>query len=223
VTTGGLLSGDEWRSLERAGRGRRFRARQVLFREGDPGGAVFAMRAGRVKVSVHTPEGREILLAVKEPGELLGELSAIDGRPRSATATALELVDAVVLPPDAFTAFIENHPRIAVGLLRALAAQLRETDRRSAERDTGDIVERVARRLVDLAGRFGEHRGSGVEIALGLSQDDLAGWVGASREATSRALARLRTDGCISTARGRITLCDVAALRHRAGASDGLP
>lgn len=192
----------------------------MLFREGDPGGSVFAVRAGRVKISLHTPDGREIVLAVKEPGELLGELSAIDGRRRSATATAMEPIDAVVVPPDAFNAFIEGHPRLAVGLLRALAAQLRETDRRSAERDTGDIAERVARRLVDLAQRFGEHHGADVEITLRLSHEDLAGWVGASREATSRALGRLRADGCVTTARGRITLCDIGALRRRGGTVD---
>jgi CRP/FNR family transcriptional regulator, cyclic AMP receptor protein len=212
----GVLTDEEWRSLETRAHARHFRHRQVLFREGDPGDAVIAIRSGQVKVSVHTPGGREILLAVKEAGELVGELSAIDGRPRSATATALDAVDALVMPAQFFLEFIETHPRLAVRLLQVLVAQIRASDVRSAERDTGDITCRVARRLVDLAERFGEHRGSGVEIALTLSQDDLAGWVGATREATSRALSRLRAEGCVTTARQRITLTDVAALRQRA-------
>jgi CRP/FNR family cyclic AMP-dependent transcriptional regulator len=213
---GGFLSENEWRTLETAGRSRRFRARQRLFREGEPGDHVLAIRSGRVKVSVQTRSGREILLAVKEPGELVGELSVIDGRPRSATATALDPVDALVVPAPAFAAFVEGHPRIAVRLLRTLAAQIRDADRQSVDRDTGDITCRVARRLVDLAKRLGEHRGSGVEITLALGQDDLAAWVGATREATSRALGRLRAEGALTTGRQRIVLTDLAALRRRA-------
>jgi CRP/FNR family cyclic AMP-dependent transcriptional regulator len=213
---GGFLSEDEWRTLEANGRARRFRARQRLFREGEHGDHVLAIRSGRVKISVQTRSGREILLAVKEPGDLVGELSVIDGRPRSATAIALDPVDALVVPAPAFAAFIEGHPRIAVQLLRTLAAQIRDADRRSVDRDTGDITCRVARRLVDLAERLGEHRGSGVEITLALSQDDLAAWVGATREATSRALGGLRAEGCLTTGRQRIVLTDLPALRNRA-------
>jgi CRP/FNR family transcriptional regulator, cyclic AMP receptor protein len=213
---GRFLSEDEWRSLEAYGRPRRFRTRQRLFREGEHGDHVLAIRSGRVKVSVQTRSGREILLAVKEPGDLVGELSVIDGRPRSATAIALDPVDALVVPAPAFAEFIESHPRIAVRLLRTLAAQIRDADRRSVDRDTGDITCRVARRLVDLAERLGEHRGSGVEITLTLSQDDLAAWVGATREATSRALGGLRADGCLTTGRQRIVLTDLPALRRKA-------
>jgi CRP-like cAMP-binding protein len=214
----GFLTDDEWRTLEAAGRRRRFRARQRLFREGEPGDHVVAIVAGRVKVSVQTRSGREILLAVKEPGDLVGELSVIDGRPRSATAIALEPVDALLVTAPAFVEFVESHPRIAVRLLRALAAQIRAADRRSVDRDAGDITCRVARRLVDLAERLGEHRGSGVEVTLAVSQDDLAAWVGATREATSRALGRLRSEGWLTTGRQRIVLTDLAALRRRAHA-----
>ena len=211
-----FLTGEEWRALEAAGRRRHYRARQRLFREGEPGDHVIAVVAGRVKVSVQTRSGREILLAVKEPGDLVGELSAIDGRPRSATAVALEPVDTVVVTAPAFVEFIEGHPRIAVRLLRALAAQIRDADRRSVDRDTGDITCRVARRLVDLAERTGEHRGSGVEVTLVVGQDDLAAWVGATRETTSRALGRLRAEGWLTTGRRRIVLTDLPALRQRA-------
>jgi len=212
----GFLTEDEWRSLETTGRSRRFRARQRLFREGDPGDHVVAILSGRVKISVQTRSGRELLLAVKEPGDLVGELSVIDGRPRSATAMALDPVEALLVSAPAFGDFIESHPRIAVRLLQTLAAQIRAADRRSIERDTGDITCRVARRLVDLAERLAEHRGSGVEITLAVSHDDLASWVGATREATSRALGRLRAEGCVTTGRQRIVLTDLAALRRRA-------
>jgi CRP/FNR family cyclic AMP-dependent transcriptional regulator len=212
----GFLTEDEWRTLSATGRPRRFRARQRLFREGEPGDHVVAILSGRVKVSVQTQTGRELLLAMKEPGDLVGEISVIDGRPRSATAMALDPVEALIIPAPAFGDFIESHPRIAVRLLQALAAQIRAADRRTIERDTGDITCRVARRLVDLAERLGEHRGSGVEVTLAVSHDDLAAWVGATREATSRALGRLRAEGCLTTGRQRIVLTDLPALRRRA-------
>jgi CRP-like cAMP-binding protein len=213
-----LLTDEEWVDLASMGRQRRYRKSQVIFREGQPGGTVLAIRAGVVKISVVTPTGRDILLAVKEPGSLVGELSAIDGRPRSATATALDVVEAIALPDHAFNEFLDKHPRMAVGLLRTLADQIREAATRTADRDTGDTTSRVARRLVSLAERYGEYNGPVIEVNLPITQEDLAGWVGATREATSRSLGRLRDLGCLRTGRQRIVLLDVPALRGLAAA-----
>ncbi|HMK12095.1 MAG TPA: cyclic nucleotide-binding domain-containing protein, partial [Acidimicrobiales bacterium] len=121
-----LLTEEEWDDLAALGRHRTYRKGQVIFREGQAGGTVLAIRSGVVKISVVTPTGRDILLAVKEPGSLVGELAAIDGRPRSATATALDAVAAIALPDHAFNDFLDRHPRMAVRLLRTLAAQIRE-------------------------------------------------------------------------------------------------
>ncbi|HTN78767.1 MAG TPA: Crp/Fnr family transcriptional regulator [Acidimicrobiales bacterium] len=208
-----LLTEEEWDDLAALGRHRTYRKGQVIFREGQPGGTVLAIRSGVVKISVVTPTGRDILLAVKEAGSLVGELAAIDGRPRSATATALDAVGAVALPDHAFNDFLDRHPRMAVRLLRTLAAQIREAATRTADRDTGDTTSRVARRLVSLAERYGEYNGPVVEVNLPITQEDLAGWVGATREATSRSLGRLRDLGCLKTGRQRIVLLDVPALR----------
>src|SRR5262249_16482471 len=206
---GGFLTGEEWRALKAAGRRRRYRVRQRIFREGEDGDHVIGVLTGRVKISVQTGSGREILLAVKEPGDIVGELSAIDGRPRSATAVALEPVDALVVSAPAFVEFIEAHPRIAVRLLPTLPP-------RSGRPAPGDLPCRGGGRLVGLAERLGEHRGSGVEVTIVVGQDDLAAWVGATREATSRALGRLRAEGWLTTGRQRIVLTDLPALRRRA-------
>jgi CRP-like cAMP-binding protein len=189
----------------------------VLFFEGDPGGSVIAIRSGRAKVSVQTLPGRELLLAVKGPGELLGEMSALDGRPRSATATAMEEVTALVMPASVFQEFLKAHPRIALRLLRALASELRDANELIADRDAGDTVSRTARRLVNLAIRYGEHSGRSAPVTLALTHEDLAGWIGVSREATSRALSQLRVAGCITTGRRSITVVDLAGLRRFVG------
>jgi CRP-like cAMP-binding protein len=208
-----LLTPTEWQTLEASGVRRNYRAGTVMFRENDGGGFVLAVRSGRVKVFVSTPAGREVVLAIKVPGDLLGELSAIDGRPRSATAVAIEPVQALVVTTEVFDRFIETHPRLAARVLKTLANQLRDTNRWTAEHQETDVPTRVARRVLYIAERFGEYRGAGVQISFALSQDDLAGWVGASREATSRALGQLRNLGLVTTARLRIGVPELAALR----------
>ena len=203
----GVLTAEEWAAWEAAGRPVRYRRGEVLFHEGARPDRVLALREGQVKVSVTTPSGRELVLAVKGEGDLLGELGALDGRPRSATATAVEPVGALALAPSAFDAFLDEHPRLALRLLKALAGQVRDSDDQQVERGTGDVVTRVARRLSQLAAHSDRPE-------LALTQDDLAAWVGATREATNRALATLRGEGCIATERRRIVVLDVECLRR---------
>lgn len=212
-----LISAQEWHSLEGRGRHRSYQRGQVLFFEGDPGGSVIALKSGRVKVSVQTLHGRELLLAIKGPGELLGEMSALDGRPRSATATAMEAAQGLVVSSNVFQEFISEHPRIALRLLRTLTSELRNTDELIADRDAGDTVSRTARRLLQLAVRYGEHNGGTTRVGLSLSHDDLASWIGVSREATSRALSQLRAAGYIVTGRRSITVVDLPGLRRYVG------
>jgi CRP/FNR family transcriptional regulator, cyclic AMP receptor protein len=212
-----LLGAPEWQTLEQRGRHRSYARGQVLFFEGDPGGSVIALRSGRVKVSVQTLPGRELLLAVKGPGELIGEMSALDGRPRSATATAMEAVQALVVSASVFQEFLKAHPRVALRLLQTLASELRNTDELIADRDAGDTVTRTARRLVHLAIRYGEHNGGNTRVGLALTHADLASWIGVSREATSRALSQLRLAGYITTERRFITVTNLPGLRRYLG------
>lgn len=207
-----LLSDGDWEVLREQGRHRRWPAGRAVCREGDASGWVLAVADGRIKLTVGTPTGRELLLAVKGPGELLGEHGALDGSPRSATAIALEPVEGWVLDSQHFGRVLEERPHLAVALARHLAGELRRASAERASREEGDVTVRVARRLVDLSGRFGEHNGPGLLIGLPLSQDDLAAWVGASREATNRALSELRAAGCIETSRKRIVVVDADRL-----------
>jgi CRP/FNR family cyclic AMP-dependent transcriptional regulator len=216
VTEPTALSDAEWAAMRRRGRMRSYPPGGVLFREGDSSRDVYAIAGGHVKVLLLTPSGRELLLSAKSAGELVGELAAIDGRPRSASAVALDAVDALVVSPDAFSEVLDEHPRLARRLLRVLATHVRDADWRAADRESGDMTRRVARRVVLLAESFGEHSGGGVRIALRLTQEDLAAWVGATREATSRALARLRAAGVVTTGRMRLQVLDLDRLRELA-------
>ena len=195
---------------------RRYAPGVTLFHGGDDTGAVLIVRSGQAKVTVLDRDGHEVILGFRGPGELLGELSTVDGAPRSATATALEPMTALGIPGDAFRHLLDHRPALARTLLGVLAARLREADRQRLEFSAYDVPGRLARRLVELAERFGEPADDGVEITLALSQGELAGWASCSREAVSKALATLRGLGWIETTRRRIVVRDVDALRRYA-------
>jgi CRP/FNR family transcriptional regulator, cyclic AMP receptor protein len=217
VTEGFLseLEPAEREDLERLGSVRRYRRGDVLFHEGDDAGAVVVLLDGHVKAAMMN-DGREVILAFPGPGELLGEISAVDGKPRSGTVRAVDEVEALVIPGSAFRSYLERRPRIALLLLRSVAARLREADRQRVDYAVNDVVVRVAGRLVDLCDRYGAEDEAGIDVGLAITQDELAAWAGASREAVAKAMALLRTLGWVKTERRRIIVLDLAALRHYA-------
>jgi CRP/FNR family cyclic AMP-dependent transcriptional regulator len=188
----------------------------TLLTEGSVSGLVIVLHSGRVKVSSITERGDEVLLAVRSPGDLLGEFSALDGEPYSATVTALDPVDALVVGAAEFRAFLEEHPAVVLHLLELLTRRMRDADRKRVEFGAADTTGRVSSRLVELADRFGQPTQHGVRISVSLTQEELAGWVGSSREAVSKALRALRARGWIETRRKAIVVIDLAALRRRA-------
>jgi CRP/FNR family transcriptional regulator, cyclic AMP receptor protein len=211
-----VLSHEHVDTLRALGRTRSFPVGAALFNERAPGDAVFVLLSGRVKLSCVTEAGREALLGIREPGDLIGEMSAIDGAPRSATAIALEPVEVLTVSRDAFVGFLDRTPGVALVLLRMIAPRLRDADRKRIEYLGQDSVGRVCSRLVELADRFGTPEGDGVHIELAITQEELAGWTGSSREAVIRALRTLRELGWIETRRRGVTLLEVEQLRRRA-------
>jgi len=209
------LTGDERDDFERRGRRRRWPRGAALFNEGGRSDYVALVHKGRAKASYFTDEGDEVVLAIRGPGALLGEMSAIDEDPLSATVTALEAVEAIVVPVDSFLEYLEDHPRVTLMLLRSMSRKLRDSDRKRVEFSAFDTLGRVARRLVELADDNGEADGDGIRISLPLSQEELAGWTGSSREAVSKALRTLRGRGWIETRRRAITVLDIESLRKR--------
>ncbi|WP_433230121.1 Crp/Fnr family transcriptional regulator [Actinomadura formosensis] len=215
------LTPAEREDLEARGRVRDFARGDTLFTEGEDPGWVAVLLRGRVKAFSYHEQGGEALLAVRGPGALLGEVGAIDGLPRSASVTALEPVRVLAVTADEFMAFLQAHGRVSILIMRMLCQRWRDADRKRVEFGMFDATGRVAQRLVELAERFGvPHRtstgGESVRITLNLSQEELAGWVGASREAVSKALRTLRRHGWIETGRRRLIVHDLQALRRHA-------
>ena len=211
------LTEDELRDLRARAITRRFRTGATLMSQGEAPGRVIVIEDGRAKVTAITEDGRELVLAFSGPGDLLGELSALGGSPRVATVRALEPLTALAIAPGEFDAFLEANPRVALVILRVVIARLRDADRQQVEFAAYQTVTRVARRLVELAERYGEQSGGGIKITLPISQEELAGWAGASREAITKALHDLRAVGLIETSRRYITVLEPDQLGQMAG------
>jgi CRP-like cAMP-binding protein len=189
----------------------------VLLTRGEIADRLIVIESGRVKVSVSTTSGREAVLTFRGPGALLGDQSLVDESPRSATVTAVEPVELLVIAASAFRRYLATHPGVALVMLATLSARLREADRRLAEYAAADTLGRICARLVELCETEGEvDRNAPVRITLPITQEELAGWTGASIEATAKALRALRSLGWVKTGRRAIDVYDVAALRGRA-------
>jgi CRP-like cAMP-binding protein len=184
--------------------------------EGEVDERVMLVLSGRVKVTHVSDEGRELLLSIRDPGDVLGELAFIDGQPRAATVTALEPVQALVMPGQVFRSHLQTTPRVAVKLLEIVAHRFRETTAMRLQFAASDTMGRLAARIVELADRYGEQAPEGIVVPTPISQEELAAWTGASRAGVAQALQALRELGWIETERRRLIVKDIAALRARA-------
>jgi CRP/FNR family transcriptional regulator, cyclic AMP receptor protein len=211
------LTPDEAADLRASGRERHYDAGVALFHEGDDAGSVIVLLAGRAKLTVPLSSDREVIIAVRGPGDLLGELAALVDAPRSATVVTIEPVDALIVSGSAFAAFLDRNARVGLVILRLVAERLLYADLQQAQFATHDVVGRVAHRLVELTDRFGVETGDGIVLDVPLSQEELAGWTGASREAVNKALQVLRSLHMIQTGRRRFTVLDADGLRRIAG------
>ncbi|HMF82311.1 MAG TPA: Crp/Fnr family transcriptional regulator [Acidimicrobiia bacterium] len=193
------------------GRQRRYRQNTRVFTEGDSSDFVLVIVDGTVKIVVTTEQGDESLLGVRGPGDVIGELAALDSEPRLASVVALEPVTAHVVTAEEFRSFIAERPKAAVELMRMLIGRLREADRRRVEFGSYDATTRVARLLVELADGLTADEHAALQVPL--SQHEIGELVGTSRESVARALAVLRDRDLVSTGHRSIRILQLDALR----------
>lgn len=189
---------------------------EVLFNEGDSGDRLYILLTGKVKLGHTSVDGRENLLAVLGPGEVVGELTLFDPGPRSTTATAVATTELLALEHNQLMGFIDSHPTLAKDMLRALAVRLRRTNIALADLVFSDVPGRVAKALLDLAERFGAPTEDGIHVPHDLTQEELAQLVGASRETINKSLAEFVSRGWIRLEGRAVTLIDVERLKLRA-------
>lgn len=186
----------------------------LLFVEGDHSHSVYACIEGRIRIFLTTPSGRELLVGIKAPGDEFGELSALDGRPRSASAAAIGHTVVAVLPAARYMDLLLAAPHLSVAVCQSLSAELRRANDRLVTQNSSSATVRTGRMLVELASLMMRHSGDADTYELPLTQSDLAGWIGATRESTARALARFRRAGLVRTGRGHIVVLDVLGLNE---------
>ena len=211
------LSDSERTALVECGRPRRWEAGDVMFRRGDRSDSALVLRAGHVKVHTIVHGGVDVVLDLLGPGELCGETAALAAGTRSAAVSAIDGVEALMIPAGELRAFLSDHPRVPFVLLELLLGRLAIADMRRMEFVNSASIARVASRLLELAERFGRSRSDGAaELMVPIAQEDLASWSASSLESTARALRTLRQLGVIETGRRRIAVLDLDRLREHA-------
>jgi len=187
-----------------------------LFAEGDIGDQVYFVIEGKVKLTRAAPDGRENLISVHGPGDMFGELAMFDPAYRTASATAVTDARLGMLAHDDLRQSLETRPAVAMHLLKALAQRLRRITEINANLVFTDVPGRVAKALLELAGKFGVQTEEGLQVNHDLTQEELAQLVGASRETVNKALADFATRGWIQLSAKSVLLLDPDRLSRRA-------
>jgi len=195
-------------------RRRSFKRSTMIFHKDQAGDALYVIESGRVRIFLPTESGTELTVEVSGPGDVFGELSLLDGRPRSASVEALEDTTAFTLTREEFTAHLAATPQLAIALIELLSTRLRHVTEYAESLAHLDVHARLARTLLEMGDRYGVKR-NGIEIDFDLTQADLATMVGATRERVNRALAAFRAQGLLELRGRKIALLDPTRLRQR--------
>ena len=186
-----------------------------LFEEGASGNQLYVILDGKIKLTRAAADGRENLLSVLGPSEMFGELSLLDPRPRTASATADTDSRLAALAHDDLRSWLTGRPDVALHLLRALAQRLRRANDVMADLVFTDVPGRVAKALLDLSDRFGTPQEDGLQVNHDLTQEELAQLVGASRETVNKALADFAARGWLQLSAKSVLLIEPERLRKR--------
>jgi len=186
---------------------RQYEEGALIFMRGDPGDSLCGVATGRVRISASGPGGKEVFLNIMEPGDAFGEIALLDGSPRTATATAMARTELIVIPRDAFSALLLSQPQLAAHLIQLLCKRVRWTAELMEDTALLSVPARLAKRLLSLASA---QRG----MKITLSQEELAQFLGLSRQIVNQHLQTWRAKGWISLGRGSVTLEDAGALER---------
>jgi CRP/FNR family transcriptional regulator len=187
-----------------------------LFLEDQEGDRLYVVLDGKIKLTRTAADGRENLLSVLGPGEMFGELSLFDPRPRTSAATAVTDATVAALAHNALRGWLLDRPDVSMHMLQALARRLRRANDVLADLVFTDVPGRVAKNLLDLADRFGREERDGLHVHHDLTQEELAQLVGASRETVNKALADFAARGWLQISARSVLILDKERLRRRA-------
>lgn len=189
-----------------------FKSGQTVFTRGDTGSDIYLVVEGRVRLSVFSTDGKALAFKHADTGEVFGEIAALDQGPRTADAIALTRVEAMTLARERLTALVDGNPRVAHAAIAFLCLRLRETSEQAEAIALHPIEVRLARFLLTrLKLREADGAGSKAPLDLGMSQNELALLIGASRQKVNAALTHLEKAGAVKRVGGRLA-CNTAKL-----------
>ena len=199
--------------LDSAGMRRHYPAGSAIWLDGDPPTHTFIVLQGLVKVTRTSIDGREVIIELRGRGNILGELAAIDTSPRSAAIIAIEDVEALVIRASVFRQLLLDHGPIAFAVLEVVADKLRQATNRRLEAGVGTAQARLCSRLVELAANTQADANGVIEVKSPLTQQELADWIGVSRDAVVLAMRRIRDEKWVETGRRTIRILNLDALK----------
>ncbi len=194
---------------------RQVAAGEALLHRGDPGTAMYVVLQGRLRVSVVSAEGGEMMLGMLGPGEVIGEMALLDGRPRSADVQAMEPCLLLEVGRAQVLALLRGDAELSLRLLAVLSRRLRDVNEAVEDVALLEVPARLARVLLRLARNFGTKQGNAWRIGVKIAQRDLAMLAGTSRETVNRELRALEADGTIARQEGRLVILRPDRLEER--------
>ncbi len=210
----GELPADAVEQLASRAHSRRLSRAQILFSQGEPADHLFVVRSGSLRVSVNSPHGDDLILTVLKPGDTIGELSVLDGQPRSAAVEAQEASELLAVPAADIRAALLDHPSAMLAVVEQLSASVRRLTDTAADLVFLDVPRRLAKLLVNEATKRPD---GSVVCELNMSQAQVASRLGATRQSLNRALSEFARRGWIAVDGTAVQLDDAEALRRFAG------
>ena len=202
------LSQSDWEKVKDLFVEKHFGKDDYIFFEGDPSSWLGVILEGRVKMIKHSGAGKDVVLDVISPGEMLGEVAAFNGKPYPATAQAMEPTVVASIYRDDFLRLLKQYPALALGLIEELGRRLREAQETIKSMAVERVERRIARILLKLAAATGSSDEEGIVIEMPLTRQDIAEMAGTTVETAIRTMSKFRKKGLVQTKRGRVIILE---------------
>lgn len=184
------------------------KTKEALFAQGELGDRLYIVVTGKLKVTVQTQDGKEALLSILSSGDILGEMSLLDGKPRCANVSAIESCDLLALRREDFLKTALARPQILMQLMELLSNRLRSTNNLLEDLHFLDLPSRLGKLLLQLIDKYGRTSSKGVWLDMRLTQEELGQLVGSSRESVNKQLRIWADAGIVEFGNGRLRLLD---------------
>ncbi len=206
------LTGEELKQVDQMSEMLTFKRGQQIFFHGGPGGYVYCLKSGRVKISRLSQEGKELILDIVMPGEIFGEILVGGEAAEDTMAEAMEDTQICLIPRNRFEQLLRVHPNLSFHLIKLIGLRLRRIESRIEDLVFKDVQGRLATILLQLARDHGIRDSRGILLRPRLTQQQLASLIGASREVVNQTLAEFKRQGLIAIEGRRIIISDQEAL-----------